>query len=404
MPWPAAHRSGGAQVGGVGPAPGGVQPWSPPKGPANDNVPKPANDNIPRPHPNPGGNAFGRRKPLGGAVARVARATRPLSRFVRFSPWIGMIFVIYDVWQYYDYVRDWGPDNRGWKLVRFCRPGFHRLWDQGMASCSRQSLSIERKRPPANARLRNFFFEPGDPGAFPGQFWNYPQSQWQRIVVGQGAPAGQMWPSIPPRPAPRPNPAPWVLPTIDPFAVPTGRPAPVPGPLPRKDIRAPRARPSEGNQSDRGYRPDRGPNRRPGPSIKYRRPKGREKEKKTLVRKGLSIVLKGGYAVTEWVDFIEALYDGVAYPKIDWLGNKVEAGRMPPAIPEHLRKPGLTEWQKAQELYKHWDQIDYDQALLNLAANQVIDLAVGVPQGKLTQFANDLGIVHGNAFETERVL
>ena len=44
---------------------------------------------------------------------------------------------------------------------------------------------------------------------------------------------------------------------------------------------------------------------------------------------------------------------------------------------------------------KYWGELDPSQAVINLGVNGIIDLAVGVPQGKLTEFANQHGFVHG---------
>ena len=50
---------------------------------------------------------------------------------------------------------------------------------------------------------------------------------------------------------------------------------------------------------------------------------------------------------------------------------------------------------KVKFAYRHWGEIDSAQAAINLGANGVIDLVVGVPQGALTDFANQHGFVHG---------
>ena len=86
---------------------------------------------------------------------------------------------------------------------------------------------------------------------------------------------------------------------------------------------------------------------------------------------------------TEAVDAINALHDGV--------------GGMPAALPAQYRSKSDRIQDKAAALYRHWDKIDVEQAVLNLAANQFLDLLVGVPQGMANQWATEHGITTGGA-------
>ena len=87
-------------------------------------------------------------------------------------------------------------------------------------------------------------------------------------------------------------------------------------------------------------------------------------------------------------DAVDALVDGVWTP----------FGTLPPAFSKELLKSlpkDASTYDKVKWAVKHWGELDPSQAVINLAANGLIDLAVGVPQGKLTDFANQHGFVHG---------
>lgn len=401
MPWPAAHRSGGAQFADVGGA-RGFQPRQPanwpiqsptplerPPPPANDNFPLPGNDNSPRPGGRPPGG--GGRPPIppgvGAAVRSISRQSPGFARLTRVHPLIRTVSFAWDVYQWsqmprrinWEILENWytcPPEGSGRTIViSYLAPVCGEVW-----------LEDARTRSGIPAYATNInVWRYSRPGPFPnGDRW-FPWQDWRRK---QGT--SPLVPSVyPPQTQPvipvDPQTVPWVTPTVDPFLPLPWRPTPTPGPLPRQASRTQWTTAYEGNWSEKGYdlQPDAG-----GKSQAPTRPQGysppgkREKERKSIVRKGAAVVLRGGYAVTEGIDFIEAIHDGVA--------------GMPAALPQQYQAgKGATPWDKAQAIYEHWDKVDLEQALLNLAVNQVIDLAVGVPSGEASNFFTRHGITHG---------
>ena len=210
------------------------------------------------------------------------------------------------------------------------------------------------------------------PDIYVGQF----QQRWRRVTGT--VPASKKFPQEWYAPQKHPRPKPYFYGRVDPFAVPPGVWQPNPEPAPRAVTRFQWSTEAEGNWSVRGY-----------PSLPPKRPvtnsykpteKG-TKERKTKVRRGAVFALKQAYMATEAVDAIEALHDGV--------------GTMPSALPKEYRAKSGKIQDKAEALYRHWDKIDVEQAVLNLAANQFLDLLVGVPQGKAQEWATERGIFLG---------
>ena len=217
------------------------------------------------------------------------------------------------------------------------------------------------------------------PDIYVGQF----QQRWRRVTGT--VPASKKFPQEWYAPQKHPRPKPYFYGRVDPFAVPPGFWQPNPEPAPRAVTRFQWSTEAEGNWSVRGY-----------PSLPPKRPvtnsyepteKG-TKERKTKVRRAAVFALKQAYTATEAVDAIEALHDGV--------------GTMPSALPkEYQAKSGKIQ-DKAEALYRHWDKIDVEQAVLNLAANQFLDLLVGVPQGKAQEWATERGIFLGGGLTGAR--
>lgn len=367
---------------------GGYQ--KPPR-PANDNIPRPANDNwrpFPKPKP-PVPRPFGRRLPPG--VAAVVRRSLPLGKLLaRGVPLLGTALLLYDL---YELSRRFprsipGAFNLyGWTLVTDCRPGAA-YTGQLPTDCS-QVVSKKVPGPmgiPIPKNVSSFsFMEPLFTQNTFG-WWEFRHARRYKRTV-QSLPGLQRYvvPSIRPMPDPVPH-RPWV-PAVDPFVLPPlTDPLPTPSPLPR-GVPSP-ATWQEGDWSQTGNSPNPRPNRRPSPYHPHRRPPPKEKEKKSKVREGFSIALKGGYAATEMQDAVEALVDGVWTP---W-------GKLPPAFSkEALRSlPAKADvFAKIKWAVQHWADLDPSQAAVNLGANGLIDLVVGVPQGALTDFANQHGFVHG---------
>lgn len=376
MSWPAAHRSGSAKYQN---APQGGSFQKPPPRPANDNVriPTPANDNtrsFPKP-PSPPKTQFGRRIPP--AVKAIAARSLPAARLLRIVPWVGWGLAAYEAFQY---IRPRVPYSMGgfnkaaYTLTNTCQAGGVPQGRQ-IFNCNpvQAPFTAAGNRPPT---LYTWHLHPEQPYITPGWFLQEPGQTWTLL---SGNPGRQVWPrqSL----DPRPNPVPW--PALDPFIFPPLSPMPEPVPLPRNAVPRLRPRPEEGNHSDVGPTTRNQP--RPQQRHRPQRPGERTQERKGKVRQGFVVALKTGYAATEANDFIEALFDGVSIP-----GMK----KLPPAFKN--TPEGLNSLEKAQWMFKHWQEIDMTQALLNLAANQVIDLAVGTIGGRADKFATDLGITYHN--------
>lgn len=146
----------------------------------------------------------------------------------------------------------------------------------------------------------------------------------------------------------RPHLYPYRYPAVDPMVIPLHRNVPVPEPLPWEVI---------------PYRPNvavegtvRGPRiSNPG----RRKPPGEGKERKFYSKsKKLALLLQRlMHSYTEGLDFLNALWD---------------------AMPDHIKnRKGLTPGQKAELIYKHFNEMDLQQAVLNLIANHLVDAVLG---------------------------
>lgn len=359
-----------------------------PPPPANDNarVPKPANDNWrPFPKPKPPIPPFGRKVPPG--VAAIARRSPGIARFVtRGIPVFGTALLIYDL---YRLVERWSPGIYAyftWEVVKDCgRIGFAHTGQSTICSVTIGShTGPNGNGVPPNANYISFM-QPQYTRNVYGD-WNFKQAREirRRTISAPGFPR---MPQVVPYQVVRTRTTTKWVPAVDPFLVPGTEPLlPTPSPLPRAV--PPPSTAAEGDWSQRGYTFRPRPSAQPQPYHPHKPTPPREKEKKSRLRKGFAIVLKGGYAATEFKDAVEALVDGVKTP---W-------GKLPPAFPEWV----LAQLPKNASIYdkmalavKYWGELDPSQAVINLGVNGIIDLAVGVPQGKLTEFANQHGFVHG---------
>lgn len=375
MSWPAAHRSGSAKYN--GPKAGSFQ--NPPR-PANDNirVPAPANDNAPRfpGRPTPP-QQFGRRLPP--AALAVARRSFAAARLLRVVPWLAWGITAYDVFSYLNRNRPVGGtdfNRSNYTRTSLCRGGGS-VYERFIANCTALYAPAEAPYTPTNPG--NIYIWKQDRSqkhpSLPGWFAWFPSEIWTRNA---GAVGRMVFPRVLPRP--ETTPAHW--PAVDPFVLPPFAPQPKPIPLPRNVVTKNVPDPYEGDWSEAGPAP--GPRVRPGTMHVPKPPGPNVKEKKSKLRAGFSLALKGAYFSTEVVDFIEALYDGVQVPGYNF----------PPALPKEFLARGLSPQEKARVLYENWDAIDVQQALFNLAANQLIDLAVGTAAGNANKFATDLGITN----------
>lgn len=201
------------------------------------------------------------------------------------------------------------------------------------------------------------------------------------------APYPEQIPFLPPmtQPAPRPDPIPWVeLPSRpdqpglspepgagggkDDTVKPTVPVDPIsPGPDPTKPP------------------PKEDPNFPGNPPHKPSPPRKREKEKKLRVPRWLMAALKVAHEVTEYKDMIDAIWDGVP--------NQIKAKYEPRGVTRKGAYIGegrkyYTPEQKAFIIYRHVNDIDWTDALLALAKNQIEDSILGRINAGADGFAN----------------
>lgn len=374
MAWPAAHRSGSAKY-----QPGKGASFQRPPVPANDNirVPAPANDNRPRFPGRPTvPKQFGRRLPP--AALQVAKRSFQAARLLRVVPWLAWGITAYDVYSYLKRNRAVGGtefDRTAYTRTGLCRGGGSPA-SRFIANCTALFAPAEPVYNPVNPATIYIWKQDRNQkhGALPGYYAWFPSEIWTRKagVVGK----------VFPRTLPQPDASPAHWPAVDPFVLPPFSPQPAPIPLPRNAVTKNLPDPYRGDWSEAGPAP--GPRVRAGTAHRIAPPGSNVKEKKSKLRAGFSLALRGAYFATEVVDFIEALYDGVYVPGYNF----------PPALPKEFLARGLSPQEKARVLYENWDAIDVQQALFNLAANQLIDLAVGSSIGNANKFATDIGITN----------
>lgn len=381
MGWPAAHRNVGAigRQGGLS-IPGSQRmpkpysprsiPGRPPSGPGNDNFPW-------RPPP-PNGHQFGKKgRGVDKQLRKFVRKSPAVRRMIKWNPALRW------VWQWYQYINpepvaNQRPDNSGWVLKWKCKDGFDQNLKQYPGNtCPVYQPTDVRGKPAANKRFWWRVYWDSQHPVYPWIYRADYQSEWTRVsgTVPHDKKFPQEWFS----PARHPVPEDYFLPRVDPFFVPPGFAQPSVAPAPRAVSRHQWSTAAEGNWSEVGPSPTRRP--RAAQEYEYAKTPPKTKERKTKVRRAAVFALKQAYTATEAVDAINALHDGV--------------GGMPPALPAQYRAKSGKIQDKAAALYRHWDKIDVEQAVLNLAANQFLDLLVGVPQGKAQEWATERGIFLG---------
>lgn len=124
----------------------------------------------------------------------------------------------------------------------------------------------------------------------------------------------------------------------------------------------------------------------PPRSQKHRdeRPPERTKERKVQLSGAARVALRVGYAMTEYVDFVEALYDALPYRFREQARREArEAGEK---VGPH---------RKMQMVFLHFDDLDVSQAVFNILENAVEDLIVGGASGFTSRRLTRKGIVHG---------
>lgn len=382
MGWPVAHRNVGAigRQGGLS-SPGSQRmpkpysprsiPGRPPSGPGNDNFPW-------RPPP-PNGHQFGKKgRGVEKQLRKFVRKSPAVRRMIKWNPAFRW------VWQWYQYlnpepVANQRPDNNGWVEVTHCTDGFGSNLNSYLPTCPKYSWVDTTGKPAANVRNWWRVYWDTQHNVYPWIYKGDLQSRWTRQTGN--VPRDKKWPQEWYAPQKHPVPQEFFLPRVDPFFVPPGFAQPSIAPAPRAVSRHQWSTAAEGNWSEVGPAPTRRP--REAQEHVYERTPPKTKERKTKVRRAAVFALKQAYMATEAVDAINALHDGV--------------GGMPPALPAQYRSKSDRIQDKAAALYRHWDKIDVEQAVLNLAANQFLDLLVGVPQGTANQWATEHGITTGGA-------
>lgn len=158
-----------------------------------------------------------------------------------------------------------------------------------------------------------------------------------------------------------------VDPMSQPVADPMPSPTPVPLPMGLQHLKVPNPYRAPSERSENGYEePQTGsagamegddPPKPPRPHWPPRRPRKDEKEKKLSARQ--QAALSAAFFFTEVDDVVQSLWE---------------------ALPDH-RQEGRGTWARAQDLYQHWDEVDFEEALWNLWANQVEDAIIGAISG-----------------------
>lgn len=337
---------------------------------ANDNIPRPANDNSPtvRTVPN-----FGRR-----GTARLV--TRGVVFAARRSPWGRYLNLAQTVVETgYDMYR-WREKRNiietfgYWCLKRQCNPGSFNMsldkWIGGPGGCAASGtvclsqgaafyydLPVAPKPQFANAWPPGFLI--GGMNTFAGGLSPY---QWWGQNAAAPSPRKGPWISVAPHHWVQPR----QVPIADPWFLPIGQPVPTPRRSPTPGYPVPGTPPtpevSTGSYGSTTVYPKAGP--RPQPQTRPKPPGPGEKERKGAARQAVATLARIAFAASEWVDMIDAIYE---------------------ALPKKLRKTieakdkgrGMTPQDKALAIYANADQIDLNQMVLNILANQFEDAVIG---------------------------
>lgn len=289
---------------------------------------------------------------------------RFLSRFI---PYVGWALLAYDLWELWNWYRTrYGPPD-GWTLkcrdgtkyeafsnhsaANNCTTGFQvpegpidqinvEPYNCNVFGCKWRDLILGRW---ANAAKTRFDFDEiwYAPAAVPaGQFDYTPPKPKKPLYIPPNRPysPAEFWPEV------------------DPLSLPPLAPVPTPRPLPPRLPRIPRnpwRSPTESSQ--------RGPSTRTrarnDPRFYPRRPPNKgDKEQKWSTPYAKSILAKIFSYATEVAEGIDCFWD---------------------ALPKEFRTKNARYDQRLADLYKHFDKIDLNTALYNVAVNFVEDAVVG---------------------------
>ena len=170
---------------------------------------------------------------------------------------------------------------------------------------------------------------------------------------------------VPKRSIPR---LPRPLPVLDPNNLPIAMPIPLPVPIPTALVPY-RANDPIGSQRTNGDSRPVVPPRRPPPP--------REKEVKLrAIRGALAIVQAAGHAVTEGLDYLDAIHDA--------LPGKFKAKPMFKGGQWYSASPQA----KADAIWRNFDKIDWNDAIKNLAMNELLDRVLGRANGAADRALN----------------
>lgn len=363
---------------------------APPRRPPAKHPPRPNERPKPRPglRPPPGKPDFEiPPKPSTSPPGRLLPGSRPAGLTRRLlPPFVRGGLTLYEWYRSYQRAND--PNNWvyiDWSQLQFVCGYATPLWSAtaGLPTCGAGPYTMwfdQLYRPiPFTTVCFVDFAAPDNSARFKAitRGWAQPKTGWRNKMTSGYAylpdvarPIPEVVPYLPPvQPEPKPDPIPWTdLPRLRPSTKEKPKPGqgghivhpalpPVfPGPAP--------------NQPP----PKSDPNFPGNPPHKPEPPKPGTKEKKLRVPPMLMAALKAGHQVTEWKDMIDAIWDGVPMSvRQQYVGR----GRTRKGARIGEGKSYFTPDQKAEIIYRHINEIDWQIALTSLAKNQLEDKLMG---------------------------
>lgn len=352
---------------------------------------KPANDNFPldrRPPPVPANDNH----VMGGFTAKARPFVRGALLLRRLHP-LGRVWDIYEAGKVFMDINDaqaqphgvpvWNSPAPWFKSLNCGCPEmtFSRLYDSCRSACAAVPGQQVFETPPfPNARVIGSWGTTGARYPFSGQpLYTFPSAIYEK-PFGDPTPWNiARWQN---------QPAPGSNPNIDPLTrpgLPTARPKQLPYRILPYRQTNPWRSPSEQSQSGNSFDynphvpgpkqvaiPAPGTTPRPVPGHIPKPPGPRVKERKSRLKAGMAVALRAGYSATEAIDAIEAVHK--ALPKKYQAGSK------------------STPQEKLAAIYRHYDKLDMNKVVLNLAANHIIDLIIGRSSAKAAEFFKRYGI------------
>lgn len=389
MSYPVAYRRKATAPGrGSQTSPARSVPRQSPLKPANDNWPAPANDNAPR--RTPAGRAaagFGRRAaPYVGGALRVAKVHPAIGRFLQVAEVAAGYYDkrVAEAMQYggmrintTGYIRDMVCNGGGF--------GTHISNVNGWGvSCGAAAPFVaadaDMTCPPAPSEF--WTWEYSNPYITAGfsQYWRKEHWRWNQVT--------NPVPGVRPTRNVNLGPLPLMPPMADPMSLPMDRPLGAPVPVPYRWLPYRRSNPyrSPTEQTQFGYKmavpywfpligpfpsqlqwPGQSAKPVPGqpvvPGVKPNpQPPGpRNHERKSKAKGAMAMALRAGYAVTEGLDALDAVFK---------------------ALPAKYRKGAETPQEKAYRIWKHYKHLDMGKVVFNLVANHYTDKLVGGASGR----------------------